>query len=469
VVEKPGPARIFAKYRDFGRGCRGMFFIKALVPIAFSAWITFGNPLDIGSSSQRYSRDVWNAIFGAAAPDTAADQIAVVVANDTTLGALGQSWPLPYAVHADIISAILADKPRLLVIDILFVDSRRHDGTLDALADAIASAGDTRVVLAAAPVRHGNDIEILPALAPGAVGRDGARIALGSADTSPATGAHSPYRLQNDTGPVSIALAAYTQWCASEAAYRPARAFCRHAPHRADYEANMEVFWPVGLAAQDRTPGTRGVTCAAAPSGKIARLAAAVGGGFSLAPLIQRCPPYPTILAQTIVRPRGHEETLTAAFRDKAVFYGTSIVGSADLIDVAHLSDPLPGVFVHAAAFENLLRMGDDYLKDASGVRFLSENGLEFAASGVITVLVFVWALFAQRVPPSHPRRVLKIVVMALGALLAILGAVAALLAVEFAVLRVAPSNWIGLLATALAALAVVEPAFESRPATKEQ
>lgn len=469
MAEKWRPARILTKCRDLGRGYRGMFFIKALVPIALSGFLIFGDPLAIGSSSQRYSRDIWNAIFGTAARDTAADQIAVVVANDTTLGALGQSWPLPYAVHADILSAILADKPRVLVIDILFIDDKRRDETLDALADALASAGDTRVVLAAAPIRHGNDIDILPALAPDKLGRNGARIALGSADTSPATGAHSPYRLQNDTGPVSIALSAYAQWCASEAAQRPARAFCRQSPRRTDFEAKMEIFWPVGIAAQDRTPGTRGVACAAPPSGVFARIAASVGGGFSLAPLIQICPPFPTILAQTVVRPRGHEEALVAAFKDKAVFYGTSIVGSADLVDIAHVADPLPGVHLHAAAFENLLRMGGDYLKDESSSRFPSENALEFLASGIITVLVFVWALRAQSVPSSCPHRVRRIVFMWLGALLAILSAVTALLIFEFSVLRVAPSNWIGLLATALAALAVVEPAFESRPATKEQ
>lgn len=469
MAEKWAPARILAKCRDLGRGYRGMFFIKALVPIALSGFLIFGDPLAIGSNSQRYSRDVWNAIFGAAARDTAADQIAVVVANDTTLGALGQSWPLPYAVHADILSAILADKPRLLVIDILFVDGKRRDETLDALADALASAGDTRVVLAAAPVRHGNDIDILPLLAPDRLGRDGARVVLGSADTSPATGAHSPYRLQNDTGPVSIAFSAYTQWCASEATHRPARAFCRQSPRRADFEAKMEIFWPVGIAARDRTSSTRGVDCVPPPSGPIARIFASVADGVSLAPLIQPCPPFPSILAQTILRPRGHEETLAAAFKDKAVFYGTSIVGSADLVDVAHVADPLPGVYLHAAAFENLLRMGDDYLKDDSGIGFLSEDWLEFVVSAFLTVVVFRWALCAQRVPPSCPRRTGRIVFLSLGALLAILGTVSALLAFEFAVMRIAPSNWIGLLAAALAALTVVEPAFESPPATKEQ
>jgi CHASE2 domain-containing sensor protein len=460
--------RIWAGFRDFGRGYRGMFFIKALVPIALSAWITFGNPLDIGSSSQRYSRDVWNAIFGAAAPDTAADQIAVVVANDTTLHALGQAWPLPYAVHADIISAILADKPRVLVIDILFVDEKRRDGTIDALAEAIAAAGDTRVVLAAAPHSAGGGVDILGALQPANLGSGGAHVALGSAETSSKAGAPSPYWLQAETGPPSIALTAYSQWCAEELSRPGGQKFCAEPPKRAVFDAEMEIFWPIGSLAQDRAPG---VECAQPPAEPIARIYEVIRAGFALAALRQSCTPFPSILAQTILRPQGHEETISQSIKDKAVFYGMSIVGSADIVEVLHVRHPLPGVYVHAAAFENLLRMGRNYLRHDTQSSWISEDDIEFVYSSALTVFIFLAALYAQKIPQSTPHRAARIVLVTVAALCAILCAVFALLWVEYSILRVAPSNWIGLLALSLAASAVIEPAFEARPAsaTKEQ
>lgn len=414
----------------------------------------------------RHSRDIVNLFAGPPIQDTQAANVSVVVTNDTTLHALGQSWPLPYAVHADIISAILADKPRLLVIDVLFIDALRRDSTLNELADAIAHAGDTRVVIATAPKRYGNAIDILPSLAPAALRARGATVASGAAAVTPESGDHSPYALRGEGG-ASLALAAFAEWCAIELGNPVAGRLCAGLPRGLDFTSDMEISWPIGSRPGDATANILG-GCFSPPMGFWSRVFAAIRDGFSTNQLLQDCPPYETVLAQYLLRPTGREEILSNAITGKAVFYGTSVVGSADAVEVPHMRDPLPGVFVHAAAFENLLRYGKAYLTDNTRPGLPGENWIEFAFSVFVTAVIFFVAAHAQSTDPSRPWRRMRIAALTFATALALLGLGLALLWIELVVLRVAPSNWIALLTVAVAAVAVLEAAAEPARDVKE-
>lgn len=450
----------------FGKLLRGTFWLcgvthGAIWPLIVSFLLIFADPLDIGTSMARHSRDLFNMFRAPAAGDTKAGEIAIVIINDTTLRALGQSWPIPYAVHADILSAILADKPRVLVIDVLFIDPLRRDETIDALAEALAQAGDTRIILAAAPLKHGNATLILPELMPHRLQAQGAIVEFGMPDTTAESGAHSPYRPHDAAGPGSIAYAAYAQWCASEAARPGPQRLCAALPKAANFMLPMEIFWPVGTTASPDTERLFGANCAGLPADWKIRLLAVLADFGRVDRLRQDCPPYTAILGQYLLRPAGREETLTKALMDKAVFYGFSVTGNADAVGVPTMHDPLPGAFVHAAAFENLLRYGEDYLSPDSRSAAWNENTIQF----LLTALILGLAITIKRTGIPVPRALgplrqseiecLHSALIILAALIIVVLAIE----IEFRYLRVAPSNWIALLTIAVTAAATLKSA----------
>ena len=60
-------------------------------------------------------------------------QTAVVLLRDADLDAFDEPWPPRYGFHARILKAIRANKPKAVVIDIVFED-KRDDPTIAALA-----------------------------------------------------------------------------------------------------------------------------------------------------------------------------------------------------------------------------------------------------------------------------------------------------------------------------------------------
>lgn len=439
-------------------------------PLIVSFLLIFADPLDIGTSMERHSRDLFNMLRAPAASETKAGEVAVVVVNDTTLRTLGKAWPLPYAVHADMISAILADKPRVLVIDILFIDPLRQDETIGLLADALTQAGDTRIILAAAPLKHGNATLILPELMPHRLQTQGAVVEFGMPDATAESGAHSPYRLNSDSGPGSIAYEAYAQWCASEVTRPAPQRLCAAAPKAVNFNLPMEIFWPVGTTTTPDTERLFGANCAGLPADWKIRLLAVLTDFGRVDRLRQDCPPYTAILGQYLLRPAGREEALTKALADKAVFYGFSIAGNADAVGVPTMRDPLPGVFVHAAAFENLLRYGEDYLSPDSRSAAWNENTIQF----LLTALILGLAVLITRIRDPiqwalGPLRQAEIECLhSAFIILAALAIVVAAIEIEFQLLRVAPSNWIALLTIAATAAATLDSTATPEIETKE-
>ena len=125
----------------------------------FSAYQIIMNPFGFSDLVQRYTQDVSDLLITGPYlyPQTGHEQISVALVDDRTLGELQMPWPWSYGAQARTLDALLAEKPRAVVVDILFVDPRKDD-TLPELVDEIG-----RYKRAGVPLYFSGD----PSVAPG--------------------------------------------------------------------------------------------------------------------------------------------------------------------------------------------------------------------------------------------------------------------------------------------------------------
>jgi CHASE2 domain-containing sensor protein len=113
------------------------WFIVAVL-LSFATIQIWMNPFGFSDLVQRYSQDVSDLLvtgpyfYGT----EGRDNVSVAVVDENTLHTLKAPWPWKYGDHARILDALLQYKPKAVVIDFLFVDSRPDD-TLQNLIDEI--------------------------------------------------------------------------------------------------------------------------------------------------------------------------------------------------------------------------------------------------------------------------------------------------------------------------------------------
>jgi CHASE2 domain-containing sensor protein len=437
--------------------------VKALIGFVATGALLASDPFEIGSRTERHSRDVFNAIFGVQSTTTpSVNDLAVVILNEKSLHSLAMPWPLPYAVHADIIEAIHDFNPIAVIVDILFVDKLRRDPSLEELTNTVRTEGRAKTFLATAPDLGSDGVAILSELNPAHWDTYSGQAELVSVDEVPPDFSHSPYSLLRSSAPDSAAFSVYRYLCA-----RGTSRNCDGEPRRGDFVIPMDIQWPLGTPDQE-------AGCASGSDVWLLRLWATISRAGSLGPLKQTCSPYWVVSAEQLLQPAGEEndKRLDAALRGKVVFYGASVTGSTDAVVVGHIATPLPGVFVHAAAFENLVRLGSSYLTDKPRVEWMSERGIELGLAATMSLFVFVATRRVQitlagsagvaGLPPLA-RRMAKVWVP----FACVFGLVTCLclgaIYIQYAVLSIAPSNWIALITMAGATIAVIEPAIKSR------
>jgi hypothetical protein len=112
------------------------FMVAVLTAIAsFQIWM---NPFGFSDLVQRYAQDVSDLLitgpyfYGS----EGRDKVSVAIVDENTLHTLHAPWPWKYGDHARVLDALLQYKPKAVVVDFLFVDSRPDD-TLKDLADEI--------------------------------------------------------------------------------------------------------------------------------------------------------------------------------------------------------------------------------------------------------------------------------------------------------------------------------------------
>jgi CHASE2 domain-containing sensor protein len=120
--------------------------LRLHVPYWFVVAVLFGfatlqiwlNPFGFSDLVQRYTQDISDLLITGPYlyPQTGHEKVSVALVDDDTLKNLDMPWPWTYGAQARALDALLAYKPRAVVVDMLFVDSRK-DPTLKELTDEI--------------------------------------------------------------------------------------------------------------------------------------------------------------------------------------------------------------------------------------------------------------------------------------------------------------------------------------------
>ncbi len=410
------------------------------VILLLALWIL--DPIGVASNSARASAALFYRIISpsyeaptrqknAGSLDMRHDdtQIAVIVINDATLqgwAALrGEEvyWPPPFSVHDTIIKKILLYNPKALFIDIGFFDERQ-DGSLadfvETLEERFGELVSTKtacahlfrksvgchpddgkikrkvpIILAGAPRpferrEEPYKLEVIPALK---------SAVSGTASTRYSTAHELPYNgyplYDCFTGEPSAALAMYAAYRDDWTTWGLDRTPCRSQAQREarDWAGGvniMSVYW-ASWGSEHHSRGS--YRCRTLPETSIGRLAQVVEiwirglfqDDMAWRDQFQACPPHRSYAAHAFL---ADDRPELAEFMDgRYVFYGANFTMADDLI-TPPTHEPVPGVFLHAMALDNLFRLGDGFLRLEGG------TGLGSATSWLTFLAILLVSLF---------------------------------------------------------------------------
>jgi CHASE2 domain-containing sensor protein len=393
---------------------------------------------------ERYGEEIFALLmpYGSAS-EGSRRHTAVVLFRDQDLD--GEKWPVRYGTHQRILEQIRLARPRALMIDLLFVD-RRPDPTLSLLAREFETYKEAGIPVFLAESVHPGD-EVLSDLRPHveqlvAVPRfvDEARHNLYPFYRCVEA---TPDRTHCVTWHSTAAAALYGALCP-----KGGRDLCGGPPLTIDTKLHNEVMtliWGRKILADPWT-------AAAFPCDSSARF-------WNL-----ECPFTPTVSATQITKEPAAAAPL---IRDRVVFYGAHVSANYDLTRPP-VQVPLPGVYAHAMAFDNLLTYGGHYKREARA--FLSHPHVSLVH--VIHLLIVLTVPMAFLLPAldwlrSHPGAKAA---AAAGVVCATLSTiyVLAIAVYEFRHLNIVPAHWIAsLLEVAIGAFAVefLTPSLEKSAA----
>jgi len=290
-------------------------------------------------------------------------QTTVVLFREENLGVLGTHYPVPYAMHADIIRAIASYGPKAVFVDFAFIDPRATDDVGE-LADALCELHNAR---------RDRPVDVFIAAPSNAVVRS---------PLEQCTKLVNP-ELEDSTG-VSGVL---TYASHGGAPARPTPAFALAAPELGIDPLSapaMEIIWGKQVADVNE----RWMTCTE-PS-----LVEAIGLVLRRGPLALRlgCPYTRTITVQQLLNFTGDSD-IKDLLRDKTVLYGAGFRLTGDRMESPVYAE-MPGVFLHAMAYDNLATFGRHY-------RRADRDSL--AARVTDAVLLLVAAVLLVHFPRQSP------------------------------------------------------------------
>jgi hypothetical protein len=260
---------------------------------------------------------------------------AVVLLRDADLAAFSEPWPPRYGFHARVLRAIRANKPKAVMMDIVFEDVR-DDATIDALAAELDRYEAAGIPVYAAtfgpdrPLRPGVAERVVPVQVPKAI--------------DPLDRVTRFYELATRTAdprPTAVPLL-----------FRDVCDGC--AGGQSCDSGTVRVFWSI---VPEESFNERWLDCRRRPDFPW-WIFQDRGSDFR-----EDCPATPTIPARILLEPAEDEDVaMEALMKDSVVFYGAFFHGAADAMNTP-LHNDLPAVFLHAMTFDNLVTLGPDAIR----------------------------------------------------------------------------------------------------------
>lgn len=364
-------------------------------------WILAGNPFGVSTAADKAMSAEVNRITSFFTP-VAQAPITVVLIDFESISGLhndgagwmaANDWPLMYADHANILKKLVSrpkeDQPTAIFYDIFFEHPRVISGDMERLGRSLSqiqAVSGVSIYLAAGgsymPMSaRSYDALQRPLLTPSAWQGYGDYYPLRAQLSNPAR----PSAIPRGTAPMP-ALALYKELCS-------ARNESCHWTNEKALPAQA-VQWEVQESTNCRAR-VDGTSYGPATS-SLLRLARTLGISVDVPQPTGDCLPFHQVRLATLygaspatLRPPG-----LAATEPFVVMVGVVMPSMKDYVP-SPLYGQVEGIFLHAAALENLNRMGDGYIRDKSVVE------LALVAWGVAVIAVMLWCA-----RPPKPDRV---------------------------------------------------------------
>jgi CHASE2 domain-containing sensor protein len=312
--------------------------------VGYAFFVFHGLSFHLTPWSQAFINTIVKYTYG----ETGQQDTTVVLFREENLRALGTQYPVPYEVHAVVLEALAAYRPRAVFVDFAFIDQRPED-SVEGLARSICALqsvasdglGESVRVFLAAPKGEKVREELLGKCARRA-----------SPDMDEGVG-------DSDSGVLT-----YSNGSGAGKEFIPSAAYAlaaSKAPMDATKEAPLEIIWGKGIAPLN----LKWMKCDE-PS-----LLESIWATLTRGPLATKltCPYTRTISVAHLLNHEGNDPDVRDALENRTVLYGASFRLTGDRVDSPVYAE-LPGVYLHAMAYDNLVTFGRDYKRaDRRGVK----------------------------------------------------------------------------------------------------
>jgi len=350
---------------------------------------------------------------------TARDKITVILVNDAYLDQTGEAWPMSYLQQDLLLTDILGYEPKAVFMDFLYRHRHGSREDMDQLAETIrtslADENSRRV-----PV-------FLPFLARDAEGLNTCEWNSDSAPLQPSAvvlensvlnamhppeenrtyigwngcGNRYPMFLAGNPDLPTPAFALYRYYCRQEG-HDSGACNALMDENYSGFSDPMVIRWGTGVSRLHEEAMSGGaVECTRSAdidrfTYPLTQLAVAMGQAFSSnreRGQAERCTYTDTLYATWLLGASGElHDFLESMIKDRYIFIGTQVAGVSDYI-ISPVNGQLPGVYIFAMALDNMVTMGNDYIKELSfaGAIFVEIATLFFTLFIAQTILKF-WA-----------------------------------------------------------------------------
>ncbi len=372
-----------------------MDVLKQRVPYWFVAGFLFAfsvlqimlNPFGFSDLTQRYTQDIADLLItGPYFYGTEGrHNVSVVLIDEDTLHTMQMPWPWSFGQHAQVLDAIRAYKPKAVIVDFLFVDSR-PDATLPQMIDQIARYRKDGIPIY---FEGGIDLPYGEAALRPELAATGARI------LDPGIPVYNGVTRQYDVaGKCFGAKPRADGTCYSTAL----QVFADNFPQfsLAPLNGMMELVW--GTQANKNNAKWMGPACDV----NISPLKRIYLAFFDTSAVQNPCP-YDSAVPVVKLLGDNDDKDIPGLIHNRVVFYGGSLEGAQDK-SYSPVNGQIASVFVHAMALDNLItqhgRPQQNVMTVAGNV--ISTNPAQILAI-IPVILVLSW-VHRQRIRRKRAR-----------------------------------------------------------------
>ena len=340
-----------------------LLFLVGMVVLVFH-----GLKFDLTPWSQVMMNDIVDRIY----PDSGQQDTTVVLFQEKNLRELKAGYPVSYELQAEVFEAIASYGPRAVFIDFAFMDDRGDTEHLLKSMCNLYSIVEGRLFLAA-PLDDDKRVSMQKTF------RGCARLVTALMDP--------------DTGVSGVLTYCTGTWGLRECEEgldrretfldSPAVAMARHhvvgiAPEGAE---RMEILWPSTTSELNR----KWMKCDPEETGVRRMLTRLKHGPLEVK---EECAYTNTVSVAHLLG--TFDPDVERVIRGKAVFYGASFDAAGDRVASPTYHD-LPGVYLHAMAYDNLVSLGSSYKRADRAAWVWPSWRSAVADIGLLAALVMLW------------------------------------------------------------------------------